>query len=79
MWIPSRTVTTRKMIALTFRRVLERLMSPGFELEKYVDPVIPTTTAAMRARWMRCLFEVILEIGFFEMLPLTISLHAATF
>ena len=33
VWTASRAVTTRKMIALTFRRVLERLMSLGFELD----------------------------------------------
>ena len=39
-----------------------------------MDPVIPTATAAVRAIRMRCLFEVIREIGFLKTFPLMISL-----
>jgi len=39
-----------------------------------VDPVIPTATAAIRAMRMRCLLDVILEIGFLITVPLIISL-----
>ena len=59
MWITSRAVTTRKMITLTFRSVLERSISDDFVLEMNVDPVIPRATAAMRAKRMRRLLEVI--------------------
>jgi len=34
VWSASRAVTTRKMITLTFRRVLASFMSFGFELER---------------------------------------------
>jgi hypothetical protein len=69
VWSARRAVMTRKMIALTFRRVLERLMSDAFLLLKSVAPAIPTPTAAMRARRMRCLFEVRREIGFARITP----------
>lgn len=49
-------------------------MSSGLELERYVDPVIPKATAAMRAMRMRCLFDVILERGYLFTTPLTSSL-----
>lgn len=39
-----------------------------------MDPVIPRATAAVRARRIRCLFAVILEIGLFGARPLIISL-----
>ena len=67
-------MTTRKMITLTFRRVLESFRSSGFELEMYVAPVIPRATAAMRAMRIRCLFDVMMEMGFLGTTPLTISL-----
>ena len=39
-----------------------------------MDPLIPTATAATRARRIIRLFDVILEIGFINMIPVTISL-----
>ena len=75
MWITSRAVTTRKMITLTFRRVLERSMSDDFVLEMNVAPVIPTATAAMRATRMRRLLEMILDSGYFTGFPLKSSLQ----
>lgn len=68
-------MTTRKMIALTFLRVLPRSRSDWLLLLMYVDPVIPIATAAMRVMWMRCLLAVILEIGFFITDPLRVSLR----
>jgi len=75
VWITSRAVTMRKMITLTFRRVLERSMSDDFVLEMNVDPVIPMATAATRARRMRRLLDMILESGYFTVFPLRTSLQ----
>ena len=75
MWIANRAVTTRKMITLTLRSVLERLMSDDFVLERYVDPVIPRATATMRATRMRRLLEVIRASGPLTVTPLKTSLH----
>jgi hypothetical protein len=76
VWRARRAVTTRKMIALTLLRVNPRSCFDLVELLASVDPTIPTATAAVRARRIRCLFPVILEIGLLAMCPLRISLWA---
>jgi len=50
-------------------------MSDCFVLLDSVDPTMPMTTAAVRARRIICLFEVIREIGVFTTDPLKISLY----
>lgn len=75
VWTARRAVTTRKMIALTLLRVLPVFCSDTLELLISVAPTIPRATAAIRARRIRCLFEVILEIGFLIKRPLRISLR----
>ena len=73
-WIASRAVTTRKMIALTLRRVRPVFTSDGFELFSSVEPTIPRATAATRAMWMRRLLEVIRESGCCTGCPVMVSL-----
>lgn len=74
-WTVRRAVTTRKMIALTLLRVLPVFCSDTLELLISVAPTIPRATAAIRARRIRCLFEVILEIGLLIERPPRISLR----
>ena len=50
-------------------------MSDDFVLEMNVAPVIPTATAATRARRMIRLLEVILESGYLTGFPLRSSLQ----
>jgi len=78
VWIASRAVTTRKMITLTLRRVLDRSISDDFVLLMSVDPVIPMATAATRARRMRRLLEMILESGYLTGVPFRSSLQDNT-
>ena len=75
VWIAKRPVTARKMIALTLLRVVPRFWVDLFELLASVAPTIPTATAPVRARRMRCLLPVNLEIGFLGTCPLMSSLR----
>ena len=68
-------MTTRKMIALTLLRIFPMLCLDRVVLEDKVNPAIPIATAAKRARRMRVLFAVILEIGFLASCPLRIPLQ----
>ena len=50
-------------------------MSDDFVLEMNVDPVIPTATAAMRARRMIRLLDTSMESGYLTVFPLRTSLQ----